>query len=165
MLDSLDKKIIAVLQGDFPIVAQPYKELAAKVGISEEELLTRLTTYRQSGQLRKMGAVLRHREVGYAANALCAWIVPESRLAETGSLMSGYRVVTHCYSRIPQPEWPYNFYTMLHAHTREECRALADGLAQAAGLEKYVLLFSTREWKKTNMMYFPEFSKESDSFA
>ncbi len=159
MLDSLDKKIIAVLQGDFPIVAEPYKELAAKIGISEQELLARLNTYYQSGQLRKMGAVLRHREVGYAANALCAWMVPESRLEEVGRLMSGYRAITHCYSRISQPEWPYNFYTMLHAHTRDECRAFADELAQAAGLDKYVLLFSTREWKKTSMNYFPEYAK------
>lgn len=163
MLDNLDKKIIAVMQGEFPIVAEPYKELAAKVGISEQELLARLSTYRQSGQLRKMGAVLRHREVGYAANALCAWIVPESRLSEIGSLMSSYRVITHCYSRISQPEWPYNFYTMLHAHTREECRVLADELAHAARLDKYVLLFSTREWKKTSMIYFPEHAMESSS--
>ena len=159
MLDCLDKKIIAVLQGDFPLVPEPYKQLAAKIGISEEELLTRLNKYRQSGQLRKMGAVLKHREVGFAANALCAWMVPESRLAEVGSLISAYRVVTHCYARVAQPAWPYNFYTMLHAHTREECRSLAGELAQAAGLDKYILLFSTREWKKTSMSYFPEYAQ------
>ncbi|WP_371371621.1 AsnC family transcriptional regulator [Sporomusa aerivorans] len=157
MLDCLDKKIIAVLQGDFPLVAEPYAVLAARIGISEQELLDRLNKYRQSGQLRKMGAVLKHREVGYAANALCAWIVPESRLPEAGRLMSGFRAVTHCYARIPQANWPYNFYTMLHAHTREECRALAAELAQTAGLDRYILLFSTREWKKTSMSYFPEY--------
>ena len=161
MLDNLDKKLIAVLQGDLPLVPEPYKVLAAKVGISEQELLARLAAYRQSGRLRKMGAVLRHREVGYAANALGVWHVPEARLAAVGQLMSGYRAVTHCYSRISLPEWPYNFYTMLHAHTREECRALAETLAQAAGLEQYMLLFSTREWKKTSMSYFPEYAKES----
>lgn len=163
MLDNLDKKIIAVLQSDFPLVPEPYRALAKKIGISEQELLARLANYRQSGWLRKMGAVLRHREVGYAANALCVWKVPETRLTEVGQLMSGYRAVTHCYSRISQPEWPYNFYTMLHAHTREECRTLADTLAKAARLDHYVLLFSTREWKKTSMHYFPEFAKEGDT--
>ncbi|WP_371368442.1 hypothetical protein SRRS_20200 [Sporomusa rhizae] len=160
MLDNLDKKIIAVMQEDFPLVAEPYKELAAKIGINEQELLTRLEKYRQSGQLRKMGAVLKHREVGFAANALCAWKVPQSRLGEVGRLMSGYRTVTHCYSRMEQPEWPYNFYTMLHAHTRAECQMLAAELAQAAGLEGYILLFSTREWKKTSMSYFPAYLKK-----
>lgn len=159
MLDNLDKKIIAVMQGEFPLVAEPYKELAAQIGISEKELLERLTRYRMSGQLRKMGAVLRHREVGYAANALCAWIVPEQQLGEVGKLMSAFKSVTHCYARVPQPEWPYNFYTMLHAHTRDECRSIAAELAQAAGLQQYTLLFSTREWKKTSMSYFPEYAK------
>ncbi|SDF49979.1 Lrp/AsnC family transcriptional regulator [Sporomusa acidovorans] len=159
MLDNLDKRIIAVMQGEFPLVAEPYKELAEKIGISEQQLLEKLNEYRMTGKLRKMGVVLRHREVGYAANALCAWKVPAARLKEVGELMSGYKIVTHCYSRVPQPHWPYNFYTMLHAHTREECRDLADKLANLAGLDNYQLLFSTREWKKSSMIYFPEFSK------
>ncbi|HWR08655.1 Lrp/AsnC family transcriptional regulator [Sporomusa sp.] len=163
MLDNLDKKIIAVMQGEFPLVAEPYKELAQQIGITEHELLERLGRYRLSGQLRKMGAVLRHREVGYAANALCAWIVPEQQLAEVGQLMSGYMAVTHCYARIPQPGWPYNFYTMLHAHTRAECQRLAEELAEATGLDIYTLLFSTREWKKTSMSYFPEYAKGEDA--
>ncbi|WP_425060536.1 hypothetical protein SCACP_12630 [Sporomusa carbonis] len=158
MLDNLDKKIIAVMQDDFPLVAEPYQELAARIGISEDELLTKLNNYQKAGKLRKMGAVLKHREIGYAANALCAWIVPETRLDEVGRLMSGCKAVTHCYARIPQPEWPYNFYTMLHAHTRDECKALALKLAQMAGLDSYTLLFSTREWKKTSMNYFPEYA-------
>lgn len=161
MVDNLDKKIIAVMQGEFPLVAEPYKVLAERIGITEQQLLEKLNEYRNSGKLRKMGVVLRHREVGYAANALCAWLVPEQRLGEVGRLMSAYTVVTHCYSRIPQPGWPYNFYTMLHAHTRGECQALAEELAQAAGLTKYQLLFSTREWKKTSMSYFPEYIKGS----
>ncbi|MDF2571127.1 MAG: AsnC-like ligand binding domain protein [Sporomusa sp.] len=163
MLDNLDKKIIAVMQGDFPLVAEPYKELALHIGISEHELLERLNKYRKSGQLRKMGAVLRHREVGYAANALCAWVVPEQQLAKVGQVMSSFKTVTHCYARTPLPEWPYNFYTMLHAHTRDECRCMAQELAQAAGLDNYTLLFSTREWKKTSMSYFPEYAKGEEA--
>ncbi len=156
MLDELDKKIIAVMQDEFPLVTEPYREIADKIGISEAELLQRLDNYRQSGQMRKLGAVLRHREVGYAANALCAWIVPDERLNETGKIMSCHPAVTHCYARVSQPGWPYNFYTMVHAHTRDECRALAKGLALDAGLDKYIMLFSTREWKKTSMRYFRE---------
>lgn len=162
MLDNLDKKIIAVMQGEFPLVAEPYKELADKIGITEQELLEKLNSYRNSGQLRKMGAVLRHREVGFAANALCAWVVPEQRLAATGQLMSRFKTVTHCYARISQPQWPYNFYTMIHAHTRDECRRIAGDLAKAANLENYTLLFSTREWKKTSMNYFSEYAKEEN---
>lgn len=156
MLDELDKKIISIMQDDFPLVAEPYREIADKLGISEEELLQRLQTYKQSGKIRKMGAVLKHREVGYAANGLCAWIVPEDKIQETGVLFSKSTVVTHCYARVTQPGWPYNFYTMLHANTREQCNGIAKELAQQAGLTEYIMLFSTKEWKKNSMQYFKE---------
>ena len=156
MLDELDKKIIAAMQEEFPIVEQPYREIADQLGISEDELLERLKKYSQSGKIRKMGAVLRHREVGYAANALGAWIVPAERIQEIGELFAKSDVVTHCYARVTQPGWPYNFYTMLHANTRERCKAIAQELADQAGLEEYIMLFSTKEWKKNSMKYFKE---------
>ncbi len=156
MLDELDKKIISVMQDEFPLVAEPYLEIANKLGISEEELLGRLKKYTQSGKIRKMGAVLRHREVGYAANALCAWIVPEERITEIGQLFAKSATVTHCYARVTQPDWPYNFYTMLHANTREQCHGIAEELAKQAGLTQYIMMFSTKEWKKNSMQYFPQ---------
>ncbi|HWR38378.1 MAG TPA: Lrp/AsnC family transcriptional regulator [Patescibacteria group bacterium] len=157
MLDALDKKIIAALQGEFPLVPEPYKALAEQIGIKEEELLQRLLHYRKSGALRKMGAVLRHREVGYTANALCAWEVPTEALPEVGVLVAAHRAVTHCYSRVPQPPlWPYNFFAMVHAQSREKCVSLAEELSQKAGIGKCVMLYSTREWKKTSMRYFQE---------
>jgi DNA-binding Lrp family transcriptional regulator len=71
-------------------------------------------------------------------------------------MLSKEIVVTHCYARDSQPGWPYNFYTMLHAHTRGECRAIAQKLAEQSGLEEYTMLFSTKEWKKNSMRYFKE---------
>jgi DNA-binding Lrp family transcriptional regulator len=156
MLDELDKRIISIMQEDFPLVPEPYLEIANQLGISEEELLQRLKQYKESGKIRKMGAVLKHREVGYTANALCAWIVAEDRVEEVGALFSKYAVVTHCYARVTQPGWPYNFYTMLHASTREKCTTIAHELANEAKLTEYVMLFSTKEWKKNSMQYFKE---------
>lgn len=154
MFDDIDKKIIFAMQDDFPLAAEPYKLIAERLGITEDELLKRLTQYRQSGKIRKMGVVLKHREVGYAANALCAFVAPEARIDEIGRIFISQPAITHCYTREPRPEWPYNFYVMLHAHTREECRKMAAELAARAGLDKYTMLFSTKEWKKTSMRYF-----------
>lgn len=156
MLDELDKKIIAAMQDDFPLVAEPYREIAERLNISEAELLTRLQRFRTNGHIRKMGAVLRHREVGYAANALCAWNVPVERIEEIGAQLAAKETITHCYVREAQPGWRYNFYTMLHAHTREECRKMAEEISRQTGLTDYIMLFSTKEWKKTSMRYFCE---------
>lgn len=160
MLDELDKKIIAIMQEDFPLVTDPYRKIADKLEICEEELLSRLQRYQQVGIIRKMGAVLGHRKVGYAANALCAWIVPEERIEEVGQLLAKDALVSHCYARASHPDWPYNFYTMLHAHTREQCIMIANSLAEQTGLQEYTMLFSTKEWKKISMQYFREILAE-----
>jgi siroheme decarboxylase len=160
MLDALDKKIIIAMQNDFPLTREPYRQLAEQIGIDEDELLARLEKYKSSGEMRRMGAVLRHREVGFAANALCAWRVPAAAVAGVAAVMAADSAVTHCYERLAYPEWPYNFYIMLHGHTRPECRAIAARLSQAAGLEHYIMLFSTREWKKTTMSYFGRAKEE-----
>lgn len=156
MLDALDKKIIAMMQEDLPLVARPYLEIANKLGITEEVLLGRLQQYREAGQIRKIAAVLRHREVGFSANALCAWVVPDERIEDIGRKAAMSPHVSHCYSRKTQEDWPYNFYTMLHGHSPEECKGMAGSFARENALPTYVMLFSTREWKKTSMRYFQE---------
>lgn len=156
MLDELDKKIIAVMQADFPLVKEPYKQIAGQLGITEAELLRRLKSYKKTGKLRKMGVVLRHRQVGYAANALCIWQVDEKKVHEIGVRLSQYAAVTHCYSRQKNSSWPYNLYAMIHAASIESCRTLAGKVAEDTGIAPPVMLFSVREWKKTSMHYFAE---------
>lgn len=156
LLDELDKKIIRAMQGDFPLVEEPYKLLAEQIGITEEELLRRLKSYKKSGKIRKMGAVLRHRQVGYSANVLCAWLVPPERLDEVAHGMAACPAVSHCYDRNMYPEWPYNVYTMIHAHSRGECEKIAAELAKKYGLTERKMLYSVKEWKKTSMRYFRE---------
>lgn len=154
MLDDLDKKIIAAMQDDFPLVEEPYRLMAEALDISEDELIARLKRYSSNGQMRKMGAVLKHRRVGYAANALCAWIIPDERHEEVGAIMAAHPAVTHCYGRVTAPDWPYNFYTMIHSQTRDGCYDIAAQLSKQAAVTEYVMLFSTKEWKKTSMRYF-----------
>lgn len=156
MLDNLDKSIIALMQQDLPLKPEPYKEMAQSLGISQEELLCRLQSYRASGKIRKLGAVLRHRKVGYSANALCAWIVAPERMAEVGAMLAAEPYITHCYERVSRPGWPYTMYTMLHGHSRQECESYARDLAKRANLTDFVLFYSTKEWKKTSMRYFRE---------
>lgn len=155
-MDVLDKKIIQVMQDDFPLVEEPYKEIAERIGITEEELLERLKRYKRSGKIRKMGAVLRHREVGFASNALVVWIVPEARIEEVATVMAASPAISHCYDRAALPNWPYNLYTMIHAHNRSECNEIAEKMAKQHGLPAPVMLYSIKEWKKTSMRYFCE---------
>ncbi len=156
ILSRQDKEIIKVLQEDFPLCEEPYKVLAQRVGISEEKFLRRVQELIDEKKIRKMGAVLRHREVGFNANALCAWCVPPEKLDDTAKIMSSHTAVSHCYDRTPAPNWNYNLYTMIHAKTRDECEKFIGELSNLSGVTDFKILYTKKEWKKTGMKYFCE---------
>ena len=156
ILSRQDKEIIKVLQEDFPLCEEPYKILAQRVGISEEKFLQRVQELIDQKKIRKMGAVLRHREIGFNANALCAWHVPPENLDATAKIMSSHAAVSHCYDRTPAPNWNYNLYTMIHAKTRAECEKFINELSNLSGVTDFKILYTKKEWKKTGMKYFCE---------
>ena len=155
-ISELDRKIVRLLQGEFPLVAEPYKVLAAEIGITEEQLLARIAAMREEKKIRKMGAVLRHREVGFTANSLCVWNVPDARVDEVAKRMAEHPRVSHCYDRNREADWQYNLYTMIHGYSRAECEDIATELAAATGIDDRRMLYTKREWKKTSMKYFIE---------
>ncbi len=155
MLSDLEKKIIAQIQGDLPIVPHPYREIARRLGIEEQRLLEVLQELNRRGIIRRFGATLRHQKSGFEANAMVAWRVDEERVAEVGQAMAGFGQVTHCYHRNPNRDWPYNLYTMIHGADEGACLETARRISEATGVRDYTLLFSRRELKKTSMTYFP----------
>jgi len=155
MLTDLDKKIIASIQGDIPIIERPYLEIAEFLGISEEFLLERLKKLRDQGVIRRFGATLRHQKSGYEANAMVAWQVDEKNIDSAGERMAAFRAVSHCYRRNPNNDWPYNLYTMIHAKDEAACREIARNISKETSIDTYILLFSREELKKTSMEYFP----------
>jgi len=156
MIDTTDKKIISLIQGDLPLHPTPFAVLAERIGISEKWLIERIQELKEQGIVRRFGATLRHQEAGFRANAMIAWKAPEDRIDEAGTACAGFREVTHCYHRAPQKDWPYNLYTMVHGGSREECRHIAERLARAVNVSEYLILFSEKEFKKTSMAYFSE---------
>ena len=154
MLTELEKKIIASIQEDIPIISRPYHEISKKLKISEETLLKTLKNLCDRGVIRRFGATIRHQKSGFAANAMVAWIVDEKRVEKVGEKMSSFKEVSHCYRRNPTDEWPYNLYTMVHANSEDACRKIARTMSGETGVENYKLLFSQRELKKTSMKYF-----------
>ncbi|MGD8290122.1 MAG: Lrp/AsnC family transcriptional regulator [Desulfobacterales bacterium] len=160
MLTKIEKKIIASIQEDIPVTERPYLEISKKLEISEETLLENLQSLCDRGFIRRFGATLRHQKTGFTANAMAAWQVDEERIDEVGNKMASFRQVSHCYRRNPTESWPYNLYTMIHAADKAACRQTARKMSRAASIEKYALLFSRKELKKTSMVYFP--SDEDD---
>jgi DNA-binding Lrp family transcriptional regulator len=155
MLTELDKEIIASIQGEIAITKRPYLEIAEKLGIDEELLLERMKDLCDRGVIRRFGATIRHQQSGFEANAMVAWKVDEDRIDAVGEKMASFNAVSHCYRRNPTGDWPYNFYTMIHAKDEASCRKIAGQLSTETSVNTYTLLFSRKELKKTSMKYFP----------
>jgi len=154
MVDDLDRKIIGLLQDDMPLDLRPFAIMADQVGMTEEQLLSRVKSMVDGGIIRRFGATLHHQKAGFSANAMVAWIVEDNKVEEVGRIMAGFREVTHCYQRVPQGDWKYNLYTMIHGNNRDECREIAQRISKNSGINQYAILFSEREFKKTSMEYY-----------
>ncbi|MCU0600389.1 MAG: Lrp/AsnC family transcriptional regulator, partial [Desulfobacterales bacterium] len=145
MLTEIEKKIISLIQGDLPITKKPYLEVAEKLGIQEDAVLTVLKNLTERGVIRRFGATLRHQKSGFNANAMIAWQVEESRIDDVGKEVAKFKQVSHCYRRDPQKDWPYNLYTMVHAIDEAACRETAKQISEKTGIQNYSVLFSRRE--------------------
>lgn len=156
MITDLEKKVIALLQTDIPVVQRPFQQMAETIGITEEQFLEVLTSLNQRGIIRRFGATLKHQKSGFKANAMVAWNVDEAKVEQVGTAMAEFDEITHCYRRDPASGWPYNLYTMVHAATEAECLSLVEKIAATVGESNYTLLFSRKELKKTSMKYFED---------
>lgn len=151
--DPVRTSISALLQGDLPLTAHPFAEIAKAAGTTEKKVLEELRDMKATGIVRKFGAVLRHQRAGYTRNVMVAWEVPADRCDEAGRIFASRREVTHCYHREPSFLGRYNLFTMVHFREGEGDGFLED-LASGAGAEHYLVLESLEELKKTSMEYF-----------
>lgn len=156
MLNEIEKQLVRELQEGLPLVSRPFLAIAEKLKISEEEVLARVKEFMERGIIRRFGATVRHQDIGYVANAMVIWPVPEEKAQEIGQLMASFPEVTHCYQRSPARGWPYTLFTVLHGSKKEQCLKIAARLSAATGITDYRVLFSTAELKKSSMKYFLE---------
>jgi siroheme decarboxylase len=158
-VSELDVAVIRALQGDMPVVPEPYAPAAAEVGISQDDLLTHLEGMRERKALRRVAAILFHRRAGFSANGMGVWNVPEERIMEVAPLMASFRGISHCYQRPTYEDWHYSVFTMAHGRSKEECDAILDSIAEETGIEDRRTLYSSTEFKKIRLLYFTEHHK------
>ncbi len=152
--DEFDVAVIRALQGDMPILPEPYAPAAEELGISQERLLAHLRGMQERRLLRRVAAILFHRRAGFSANGMGVWNVPEDRIMELGPAMAAFRGISHCYQRPTYKDWPYSVFTMAHGRSKEECDAILDSIAEQTGIHDRSTLYSSTEFKKIRLLYF-----------
>ncbi len=147
-LSDADRAILRELSGGIPEGARPYARIATRAGLGEEEVLAGIRGLLDRGILRRVAAVLHDRKLGYDGNAMVVWCVPDEKLDQAGEAAAARPEISHAYARKTAPDWPYNFYTMIHARSREGAEAVAKELAASIGATDYKPLFTLREFTK-----------------
>ena len=149
--EAADSRIIRCLHRGLAIESRPFLTLAQELGTTEDELLEVIRSLIADGVIRRYGAVVRHEQVGYSSNVLVAWKIPEQRIDEFEAVIQDLTEVSHGYERVSYPEWPYNVYTMIHGHSKDECLGVVERICSAIKIKEYILLFTKREFKKRKL--------------
>lgn len=155
VLSERDRRIVAALEDGLPPEPRPYAEVARRAGASEAMLTVRLSEWLNRGVVSRFGLVVRHRPLGYAANAMCVWDVPDDRADALGAALALEDAVTLAYRRRRADGWRYNLYAMIHGRDRDTVLARRDAVAASSGLDgcAHEVLFSLAAFKQRGARY------------
>ncbi len=153
-----DRALLSALEDGLPLVDQPYLVVANRLGWSEGEVLTRLGELIACSVITRFGCILRHRRIGYQANAMSVWDVPDERVDEIAARLAERDEVTLCYRRTRRlPDWRYNLFAMIHGNCRDTVRQQIADAGCETGLDRYesAILFSTHCYKQRGAVLSP----------
>ena len=154
--DDLEIRVIREIEGGLPLEPHPYRIIGERIGADEAAVLSVVSRLADNGSIKRYGVVIRHRELGYIANGMVVWDVPDERVDETGELFGSQPFVTLCYRRPRKlPDWPYNLFTMVHGRSRDEVRNNVRRLDRLVADERFPrdILFSGRRFKQRGARY------------
>ena len=158
-LTETDRRLLATIQNGLPLVTRPFAEIGMRIGLADTDVIARLEYLKQAGIIRRFGVVVRHHEVGYGANAMVVWDVPDEQVRELGRCLAEFDFITLCYRRPRHlPQWRYNLYCMIHGKTREDVMSNLEWMVNRCGLQglPHEVLFSRRRFKQRGAVYFAE---------
>ncbi len=147
-LTALERVILRLVQGDLPEGLRPYAAIAARAGLSEEEVLKGIRGLLKRGVVRRVAAVPNDRKFGYDANAMVVWRVDEDELERAGAAAAARPEISHVYARKTGLGWPYNFYTLIPGKAREEVLTIVKELGGSFRSPEHRVLFTMREFTK-----------------
>lgn len=151
-----ENALIGAVQQGLPLVPRPFAEIGAGIGLSEGEVIAGLGQLQDQGVIKRMGVVVRHHELGYRANAMVVWDIPDDQVSALGRCVGRFDFVTLCYRRPRRlPAWRYNLFCMIHGRDRDEVLSLVAQLKEQCGLHDapHEVLFSQRRFKQCGARY------------
>jgi siroheme decarboxylase len=148
-MDPTDVRLLRELERGLPLVPAPFDEIGKNLGLTGDEVLERIRCLKERGIIRKFRARIDQRKLGITANALVAWKPAGGDNNDPGKCLAEFPSVTHCYERRPVPgRWEFTHYTVHHGYSRDQVLDEVKAIAEKIGCPDYLVLFSTREFKR-----------------
>ena len=141
-MDNTDKRLLNLLQREFPVEPRPYAALGERLGIEEREVISRIEALRNEGYVRRLGASLNPRKLGYTSTLVAAR-VPEELLEKTAEYINSYPQVTHNYERSGE----FNIWFTIIARDENEIASIIDSIRENTGVEELINLPATHVFK------------------
>ncbi len=152
----MEAALIREIEGGLPLVAKPYAAIAKRLDTDEQTVIDAIRRLQDEGCIKRLGVIVRHRELGYRANAMVVWDVPDWNVDKLGRKFGSFSFVTLCYQRPRRlPDWRYNLFTMIHGRDRGHVEQLVARLAceTATDASPHEILFSLRRFKQRGARY------------
>ncbi|MEW6990009.1 hypothetical protein AADZ91_04900 [Colwelliaceae bacterium 6441] len=153
------------LEKGLPKTSMPYAQLAKRISVTEQQVQSQIYQWQQSGLIRRFGLVVKHRKLGFNANAMVVWNIPDELVDDIAGQLSSFDEVSLCYRRPRRlPDWSYNLFCMIHGKDRqvvlEQIATISEKLLSAnpalstgeKGIDKDIL-FSNKAYKQHGARY------------
>ena len=160
-----DQTLLAAIEDGLPLVERPFRELSKSLGIHETDIIDALQRLLAAGVITRFGCVIRHRPLGYTANAMAVWNISDATVDLVAGKFARNPRVSLCYRRPRRlPDWPYNLFCIVHAKTRRDAHAVIDdlNLVGETGLNEQATLFSTHCFKQRGASFREVSGDDSD---
>ena len=149
-LDEIDRKLVQLLQDDFPIVERPWKEVAQKLNLTEDNVISRLKQLNEFGIVRKIGSIVDGSKVGFTTATLVAMKVPKNKVDEVAFVINEYGCVSHNYER----EHEYNVWFTITASNDNELTSILREITKKIGIaQSDILNLPTKQRFKINVRF------------
>lgn len=142
LIDDINRAILNRIQSDFPLTPRPYLTIAENLGLSEDDVLSRLERLKKEGIIRRIGGNFVPEKLGFVST-LCAAKVPENKIDLFASIVNQYQGVTHNYQRDNE----FNIWFTFIAPSMDEIQANLDTIRMKTEINDIINLPATKVFK------------------
>jgi len=154
-LSQSEARLLLALQEGMPVSLTPYGDVADRIGTDPGTVIAAVEGLLERRCIKRVGTVVNHVKVGFDANCMVVWDVPDDELDDRGIAAGRLPYVTLCYHRPRRPDrgWEYNLFTMVHGREVAAVEERIDALASDPLPFAHERLYSVETLKQTGARY------------